>query len=516
MTWGNGDGKRLERWVVSWGDDYCGGDSSCVQDQLQGIKEIFGASKAFVAISNGSTVTWGHHLFGGDSSSVQACLQNTKVQRLVATCGAVAALLEDGQVVTWGNARQGGDSSAVQDQLRNVTDLAASAAAFAAIADGCLVTWGHPDFGGESDLALHPDRLGSTQLGSLCASAAAFGAVRADGSLITWGHPRFGGRTDVLCHRNSVTQLLAPMHNCAVGFAALLSDGSVTTWGNNHEAMSCMKGVRMLLGVSGGAYVALTTDGHVRVWGDETAGGDSSQVHDCEFPVEAVEDDVKSTMSGDDVIEAVAPAEVKDEPADAMVEEASQALREMMYQREEPEDVVQQRLHEANYKDRLQKVQRGVKSYLKLQNFNRAMWAETFGYGKQERQFPDFWEQQEQRIKEAIENWPLNPARLEEMQKSNEVQDWVFVMLKILGIDEDEGDRGGKTTPSGGRRRRWGGHLQVNATFTKGGVELFYIDMSKGPFCVFPEKAVVMEIWRQQRLVGVSLVDIFKPWSPAW
>ena len=40
--------------------------------------------------------------------------------------------------------------SAVQDQLRNVTDLAASAAAFAAIADGCLVTWGHPDFGGES------------------------------------------------------------------------------------------------------------------------------------------------------------------------------------------------------------------------------------------------------------------------------------------------------------------------------------------------------------------------------
>lgn len=27
------------RRVVSWGDDNCGGDSSCVQDQLQGIKE---------------------------------------------------------------------------------------------------------------------------------------------------------------------------------------------------------------------------------------------------------------------------------------------------------------------------------------------------------------------------------------------------------------------------------------------------------------------------------------------
>lgn len=51
----------------------------------------------------------------GDSSSVQARLQNTKVQRLVATCGAVAALLEDGQVVTWGNARQGGDSTLVEN-----------------------------------------------------------------------------------------------------------------------------------------------------------------------------------------------------------------------------------------------------------------------------------------------------------------------------------------------------------------------------------------------------------------
>ena len=65
---------------------------------------------------------------------------------------------------------------------------------------------------------------------------------------------------------------------------------------------------------------------------------------------------------------------------------------------------------------------------------------------------------QEKRIQEAIENWPLNPASpaaelvlsiffvfffltgwgLEDLQKSDEVQDWVLVMLKILGIDEDQ------------------------------------------------------------------------------
>lgn len=52
--------------------------------------------------------------------------------------------------------------SSVQDQLRNVTDLAASAAAFAAIADGCLVTWGHPDFGGESYQARQRKKRGES------------------------------------------------------------------------------------------------------------------------------------------------------------------------------------------------------------------------------------------------------------------------------------------------------------------------------------------------------------------
>lgn len=232
------------------------------------------------------------------------------------------------------------------------------------------------------------------------------------------------------------------------------------------------------------------------------------------------DDDVQSMMSGDDLMGAPVAFQheaTEEDPEEAEVAaSASLALRQMMQPREESQDLVQQRIDEAKYKEQLQRVQRGVKSYLKLQNFNRSMWSETFGYGKRERRFPDFWEQQEKRTQEAIDNWPLNPARLEDMQKSDDVQDWVMVMLKILGIDEqDQAPEAGKVpgTVAARVRRRWRGHLQVAGTFTKAGTEFFYIDMSKGPFCVFPEKAVVMEIWREQRLVQVSAALVVNDWK---
>lgn len=36
------------------------------------------------------------------------------------------------------------------------------------------------------------------------------------------------------------------------------------------------------------------------------------------------------------------------------------------------------------------------------------------------------------------------------------------------------------------------------------GVEFFYIDLSRGPFCIFPERAVVMEVWRDQHLARAA------------
>eukprot|EP00913_Durusdinium_trenchii_P028529 g26757.t1 len=58
--------------------------------------------------------------------------------------------------------------------------------------------------------------------------------------------------------------------------------------------------------------------------------------------------------------------------------------------------------------------------------------------------------------------------------------------------------------PPGRRKARWKGALPVIGTFSKGGVEFFYIDLSRGPFCIFPERAVVMEVWRDQHLARAA------------
>ena len=104
--------------IVTWGDAYCGGDSSAVQDQLRGVQQIQATGGAFAAIlEDGSIVTWGRANEGGDSSAVQDRLRG--VQQIQATLfGAFAAILVDGSIVTWGDADCGGDSSAVQDQPR--------------------------------------------------------------------------------------------------------------------------------------------------------------------------------------------------------------------------------------------------------------------------------------------------------------------------------------------------------------------------------------------------------------
>ena len=74
------------------------------------------------------------------------------MQKIQATHGAFAAILEDGSVVTWGPAQHGGDSSAVRDQLNGVQQIQSTLEeAFAAIlADGSVVTWGAADYGGDS------------------------------------------------------------------------------------------------------------------------------------------------------------------------------------------------------------------------------------------------------------------------------------------------------------------------------------------------------------------------------
>ena len=102
--------------VVTWGNPYCGGDSSEIQDQLKGVQQIQATGHSFAAIlADGSLVSWGHPKSGGDSSEVQDQLKS--VQKIQAAHRAFAAILADGSVVSWGDPGSGGDSSAVAAQF---------------------------------------------------------------------------------------------------------------------------------------------------------------------------------------------------------------------------------------------------------------------------------------------------------------------------------------------------------------------------------------------------------------
>ena len=77
-------------------------------------------------------MTWGFEPFGGDSSQVQDQLQGVKA--IQSTDAAFAALLADGRIVTWGDPDSGGDSQAVQDELVDVQQILNTQDAFAAVA----------------------------------------------------------------------------------------------------------------------------------------------------------------------------------------------------------------------------------------------------------------------------------------------------------------------------------------------------------------------------------------------
>jgi len=94
-----------------------------VRDRLAaegGPQRICSTGSAFAALmADGSVVTWGFGNAGGDSSGVQEQLQGD-VQAVYATEYAFAAAKRNGTVVTWGYANSGGNSSKVREQLDNL------------------------------------------------------------------------------------------------------------------------------------------------------------------------------------------------------------------------------------------------------------------------------------------------------------------------------------------------------------------------------------------------------------
>ena len=91
--------------------------------------------------------------FGGESAAVQEHL-TCKVQKIIGTRGAFAALRHDGSVITWGHRTYGGDCTGAREQLlSDVVEIVGNESAFAALkGDGAVITWGDDDCGGGGDI----------------------------------------------------------------------------------------------------------------------------------------------------------------------------------------------------------------------------------------------------------------------------------------------------------------------------------------------------------------------------
>lgn len=139
------------------------------------VSSVFSNDWAWAAIKKDKTVyTWGRSVYGGDSSAVQEQLQG--VESITASSEAFAAVLETGAVVTWGNNNLGGESDYVQNELYDISSIEAGYGEFIALrGDGKAIKWGRGEYEVIDDI--------SAAISSVRSNASAI-LIRNDGTAI--------------------------------------------------------------------------------------------------------------------------------------------------------------------------------------------------------------------------------------------------------------------------------------------------------------------------------------------
>jgi sugar lactone lactonase YvrE len=280
---------KLDGSVVTWGDEWSGGNSTSVASELaSGVVEIFPAGSGFIALkSNGSVVTWGGYGMGAGNSSSVASQLSAGVVKIVTNgssgISAAAALKNDGSVVTWGDSMSGGDSSAVASGLSSgVVEIYANSGAFIALkANGSVVTWGNEMTGGNSTAVASQIASGIVDIFT---NGSAVAALKSNGSVVTWGGEMSGGNSFAVASQiaSGVEEIFSNSRSGMGSFAALKSNGSVVTWGDqmsggDSSAVASQLASDVVDVISNGsAYAALKSDGSVVAWGNQMGGGDPS------------------------------------------------------------------------------------------------------------------------------------------------------------------------------------------------------------------------------------------------
>ena len=296
--------------VITWGNESYGGNSSSVSGELSsGVISIFSTLNTFVALKeDGSLVSWGGDVwYNSYSHSAKSLISSQQgvlgikpdgtlqtgyalwfkapydthhISSIHTTEEAYSALFENGSVVTWGgvNDKNGGDSSSVASLLDGnipVVEIYSTKVAFAALrADGSLVIWGS----NKLDEAKTETYLvsGDIPVVDVYTSCGAFLILRKDGSVISWGDPGYGGNisSDIPALTDGLEIASVQVHS--TGFYVLLSDGTEI----NSDKKKYIPENKAIVQISYNysSVAVLLNDGSVVTWGEESSGGDSSQV----------------------------------------------------------------------------------------------------------------------------------------------------------------------------------------------------------------------------------------------
>ncbi|MCK6445275.1 MAG: hypothetical protein L6Q99_02690 [Planctomycetes bacterium] len=247
-----------------------------------------GSGHALALLANGGVIAWGDNGFG--QCLVPSLPSGVTYVGIGAGSYTSFAMRSDGTAVGWGNNAGGERDVPPPPSGLTYTQISGGWYHSAGIlSDGTIVTWGL-DFAGQLNVPALPSGVTYTKVS--CGTANSV-ALRSDGQIVGWGH-NVQGQCDAPALPSGVTYVdvtATRLPNTVYFFshcAALRSDGKVVTFGWNGFSQRLLPelasgvsfvdidasegGVDLGGPIAMGHTLALTSDGNVLAWGDETNG----------------------------------------------------------------------------------------------------------------------------------------------------------------------------------------------------------------------------------------------------
>ncbi len=322
---------------------YVNKNQAIVPQNMSNISAIAGGSSHSLALKkNGTVWAWGDNYYGqlgnGTTISSNLPIQTINISGVSAiSCGSVhsLALKSNGSIWAWGANSSGqlGDRTTINrsipvsvSDIDNVVAVAAGSAHSLALKnDGTVWAWGH-NINGQlgDDTTYNRNYPGKVKyladIVAITAGASHSLALKSDGTVWAWGYNSTGQLGDgTTTQRQTAVQVLNLTSIVAIAAGgshslALKGDGTVWTWGSNdsgqlgnnepiaesHVPIQVPYLTDIINISSGNQHVlALTNDGHIWAWGDNSAGqlGDGSYI-DRPSPVQSIINSVSSIAGG--------------------------------------------------------------------------------------------------------------------------------------------------------------------------------------------------------------------------